>query len=534
MEKSVSKGSSCRSLLRSCVKGTLSGDLAYRHGSCSDCEAGKFPVQYTHSDRDRDAYLSPDSGKLCLSSTDRDRFVRSGTIVHEGVFYHASPSGAQTTRLSEPAECGSDPTGVVSVNYGAVDADGDGYFIEQSGSACLMSRSLPQTKQTSVFPRPTYAASVPQGKGEPNLLTDRNALEPIGPFLLVGPSEAGSGASNGYERLFYEKFEPGVGFYYRNTLVMQSSWNLDFSKHGLRVASVAGGSGEFSYSVRAVAAGASSRSAAPAATARAHVDFRGRVVLACGVAPGTEFELQVRDLRTGLEQAHRFYSTGDGAGCAFSGPGSGVCLDPTALNYWQEATCAYPESTPMVEEPEPTPTPTPSPTQADDSGPTEECPETEVKVSDLRGCSSGRDGAETCQEETVAHLVASRKTGSVNSGTLDILGETFDVAELPFGEKQYDGCRKCVRPGTYVVSIVRSPTFDYSYLPRLEDRHGRTGILIHTGGEKLWQSEGVPNPGKVREWSKGCILLQEQDMQRLIWLLAENDVAYFLLNIIEK
>jgi hypothetical protein len=198
------------------------------------------------------------------------------------------------------------------VSYGAVDRDGDGYYVAESGTTCLLSAMLPQTKQSSSVPAPTFAAAVPKGKSESSSASDRDPVDPIGAFSVVGPSERGSGFWNGYEGLEYEYFSPGVGFHYLNTIRAESAWMPDFSSHGLRVASAVGGSQQLSYSVQILAP---DPTMAAGGFENVQVDAGGRVVIACGMAPGTEFELRVRDVRTGVEHRNRFFSAGDGPAC---------------------------------------------------------------------------------------------------------------------------------------------------------------------------------------------------------------------------
>ena len=471
------------------------------------CPVGKASVNYSFTDADGDNYYKAESGSVCLLTGQRLPYSE------KGVGYAATVAA----KRMESAECDSDRAGIVAVSYGAVDRDGDAYYTAESGRTCLMSTWLPAAKTVNGS-RSWFAAAVPAGRSEPDSSADRNALVPIGSFTLVAPSEQGNGAFNGVENLYYDYFAPGLGFHYLNSIRQESMWNPEFMVHGVRVASVVGGSGEFSYWIQSFTEAYEAGS-----PQLAQVDGAGRVVISCGVAPGTEFELRVRDSRTGVQQGHRFRSAGDGSACAPPLP------EPVGQNR---------DSTPTETT---TPTPTETPTEPTPT-PTEDCPETEAKILKAQPWTPYEEHPE-CFDPQSAYLTTTRETNCMNAGTLEFLGHAFPVAELPYSEKQYDGCMKCVKPGEYRVKVGWSSGHG-STTPRLDDqsellnstvdgKKDRNAILMHHAGphSKLWTAEGDPIAGQVTEWSEGCLLLSDPDMALLQTLLKKHGVVEFTLSI---
>ncbi len=297
------------------------------------------------------------------------------------------------------ASCSNCPTGKVATSYSFTDADGDGYYKADGGRICVPQGVLlhPTTK-TLWLPYTeggvSYAASVSLTRRETEA-ADKDPLDPIGSFTLVGPSEKGSGFWNGYEVILYEYFAPGAGFHHQNTIRAERLWNPDFMNRGYRVVSEVGGSRQFSYWVSPVAGDSTE-----AFGQSAQVDAGGRVMIACGVAPGTEFELLVRDIRTRFEQRYRFFSAGDGPACLPDPeptPTPELCLDPNATNNWQEGECIYP---------------TPTPTETRDPGPDPEPTET--------GC------AENCESKCPSEEDPSVKFHAVQDGIVTKYGYDGD------------------------------------------------------------------------------------------------------------
>ncbi len=330
-----------------------------------------------------------------------------------------------------------------------------------------------QAPAQAPVPRPTFALVVPAGKGESaDAGTDTNAIDPIGPFLLVGPSTRASGASNGHENLGYETFAPGVGFHYLNTVRPENAWSPDFSNHGLRLVSVVGGSRQIGYSVYPVS-GFEDPAETAGAPEPAQIDREGRVLLLCGTMPGKEFELRVRDLKTGFEQTHRFFSAGDGPACAPDPEPTHtpeLCLDPSATNYWTEGECTYPE-------------PTPKPTETSDPGPeptpTEEDPCGEMAFEEMSG--EERESWRASELEAAKSQAVGKNFGNLvflneriyepkNSGPLPLRPHRYGhCLTYRIAKEESGGSGRAIR-----IHRTRYTTYDNS--PKGTDNNGSGGI----------------------------------------------------------
>lgn len=71
-------------------------------------------------------------------------------------------------------------------------------------------------------------------------------------------------------------------------------------------------------------------------------------------------------------------------------------------------------------------------------------------------------------------------TDDGTKGTLTVpqINFTCDTLELPWRDNQ--GGVSCIMPDTYKCWTWHSPTFNRTVL-RLEDKHGRTNVLVHSG-----------------------------------------------------
>jgi hypothetical protein len=446
------------------VNGVLGGDPAYQHPSCSNCPTGKVSVSYSLTDGDGDGYYKAQSGSLCVM----DGHQNLPRWSDGGVNYAASVASIFGL---EPAECDADWGGIVSVDYGAVDRDGDGYYVAKPGRTCFMRKDLPAVKSGV-----TYAAAVPFGRldrhvdpnADPNADPDRNPLVPIGSFTLVAPSEQSSGAFNGVENLYYDYFDPGLGFHYFNTIRQESLWNPEFMVHGVRVVSAVGGSGEFGYWIQSFTEAYEAGS-----PELAQVDGAGRVVISCGVAPGTLFELRVRDSRTGMQQGHRFRSAGDGPACAPDPnptPTPQLCLDPGATNYWMEGECQYPTPTP-TEKRDPDSEPTPTPTEEDPCGENafKEMSEEEReswRASEMEAAKSQAIGKNFGNLVFLKERIKEPK----NSGPLSVLPHRYGhCLTYRFATEESSGSGK-------VITIHRTRYTTYDNSPKGTDNNGAGGL----------------------------------------------------------